>query len=123
MESKICDTSDSFFSAYTSLPGNTACLDCSSPAPQWASVTYGILICMTCTTQHRSLGVSVSQVRSINLDLWTEKHISMMQQGGNIQFKEYMEKYNLEGEELRMKYQTKAAQFYRRKIATLSSGA
>lgn len=122
MENKICENSDAFFLSYTSEEANNRCLDCNSPAPQWASVTYGILICMNCTSVHRSMGVSISQVRSINLDIWTEKHIAMMRVGGNLQFKEFLEKYNLENEEPKVKYQTKAAQFYRRKIAALSNG-
>ena len=121
VENKICENSDAFFLGYTSQEGNQRCLDCNAAAPQWASVTYGILICMNCAGVHRKFGASISQVRSINLDLWTEKHIQMMKVGGNLHFKEFLEKYNLENEEARVKYQSKAALFYRRKIAMLCS--
>ena len=28
------------------MPGNTTCVDCNNNAPQWASVTYGTLMCL-----------------------------------------------------------------------------
>lgn len=45
----------------------------------------------------------------------------MMRVGGNQQFREYLEKYNLEDEQAKIKYQTKAAQFYRKRIAALAN--
>eukprot|EP00347_Sterkiella_histriomuscorum_P007622 403348208 len=123
MENKICENSDQFFASYMSSESNNKCFDCGSPAPQWASISHGILICMNCTSIHRRLGVSVSQVRSINLDIWTEKHITMMRVGGNQQFQEYLEKYNLDKEQPMVKYQTKAAQSYRKRLTAMASNS
>ena len=45
-----------------SLPGNSRCVDCDEMNPEWASVSYGVLLCLRCSGRHRGLGVNVSQV-------------------------------------------------------------
>lgn len=43
------------------LPGNSRCVDCEEMNPEWASVSYGVLLCLRCSGRHRGLGVNVSQ--------------------------------------------------------------
>ncbi|TVU29140.1 hypothetical protein EJB05_20692 [Eragrostis curvula] len=51
------------------IPGNDSCAECRSPDPDWASLNLGILICIECSGAHRNLGVHVSKVRSLRLDV------------------------------------------------------
>ncbi|CAL9163754.1 ADP-ribosylation factor GTPase-activating protein AGD4-like [Musa acuminata AAA Group] len=52
-----------------SIPGNDACAECGAPDPDWASLNLGILVCIECSGVHRNLGVHISKVRSLTLDV------------------------------------------------------
>lgn len=65
-------------------PENRVCFECGAPQPTWASLPNAIFLCLTCAGEHRALGVHVSYVRSLTLDDWTEKQLSMMMLGGNL---------------------------------------
>ncbi|XP_057962906.1 ADP-ribosylation factor GTPase-activating protein AGD4-like isoform X6 [Malania oleifera] len=51
------------------IPGNDLCAECGAPEPDWASLNLGIVLCIECSGVHRNLGVHVSKVRSIRLDV------------------------------------------------------
>lgn len=68
------------------VSGNDVCADCSSPDPDWASLNLGILLCIECSGVHRNLGVHISKVRSLTLDVkvWEPSVISLFQSIGNL---------------------------------------
>ncbi|KAF2288366.1 hypothetical protein GH714_007075 [Hevea brasiliensis] len=65
--------------------GNDKCADCGAPEPDWASLNLGVLVCIECSGVHRNLGVHLSKVRSLTLDVkvWEPSVISLFQSLGN----------------------------------------
>jgi ADP-ribosylation factor GTPase-activating protein 1 len=70
--------------------GNTNCVDCNQSNPIWTSLNFGTFVCLECAGFHRSLGVHITTVRSINLDTWNEKQVKYLEMGGNESFREYL---------------------------------
>lgn len=64
-------------------PENRRCADCGDEDPLWASINLGIFICLECSGIHRSLGVHISKVRSVDLDRWDESMADAMAAMGN----------------------------------------
>lgn len=75
------------------------CFDCNMPNPQWASVTFGIFICLECAGTHRSYGASTSRVKSVNMDDWSEREYLAMRIGGNSEFESFVAKHNMNRKE------------------------
>ncbi|KAL7593818.1 probable ADP-ribosylation factor GTPase-activating protein AGD11 [Lactuca sativa] len=70
--------------SFSSESGNELCADCGSPSPKWVSANLGAFVCIKCSGVHRSLGVHISKILSVNLDEWTEEDVdNVIKLGGN----------------------------------------
>mmetsp|Transcript_9281 Transcript_9281/g.13159 ORF Transcript_9281/g.13159 Transcript_9281/m.13159 type:complete len:249 (-) Transcript_9281:172-918(-) len=142
-ESKLKNFPTACLRLVEKLPGNKQCIDCGEPSPQWASLSYGCLLCLNCSGRHRSFGVVVSKVRSVAMDSWSHSQVLSMLEGGNSQLENFFMRHSLtpqsfddsshsdlnlsaheHGEHLSRvdsligkRYKTKAAKFYRDQLA------
>lgn len=69
-------------------PENRFCADCHRTNPRWASWALNgkpccIFLCIDCSGIHRSMGVQVSKVKSVDLDDWSEEQLQSARDWGN----------------------------------------
>jgi hypothetical protein len=125
------DTTERTAHEITSSIGNDTCFDCDANvmADPWISTNHATVLCLPCAGVHRSLGVHISFVRSINLDSLKGSERELMRRGGNARFRAF-----LEAEEqciprhvwlalpVDLRYHTPAADLYRRQLRAEMEG-
>ena len=100
------------------VEGNSVCIDCGAEKPTWVSINNGVFLCLKCAGVHRSFGMKISQIRSLQIDTWTDSQLLFLTKGGNNNFNKNLNEFNIDpsSASLEVKYKSKVADYYRRNL-------
>lgn len=75
---------NAIFKRLQSLSDNKRCFVCSARKPMWASLAFGVFLCIECAGAHRSqMWRGRGAVRSCTVDTWDQEQMLRMVCGGN----------------------------------------
>ncbi|EGG21127.1 pleckstrin domain-containing protein [Cavenderia fasciculata] len=82
IQSKL-DKSKESLNRLIAIDCNRVCADCGAPNAIWSSINIGVFICINCSGVHRNMGVHISKVRSVTMDIWEQDTIEFFEGMGN----------------------------------------
>ncbi|CAG9315779.1 unnamed protein product [Blepharisma stoltei] len=105
--------SDIIISRYKQLLENQRCFDCNIKNPQWFSTIFGIFLCTSCASDHKKLPIQTN-LKSIDIDLWTPRELCYIEYGGNKKARDY---FNIMNNENKIDYTSNIATSWKNELA------
>eukprot|EP00831_Metopus_contortus_P032122 TRINITY_DN26037_c0_g1_i2.p2 TRINITY_DN26037_c0_g1~~TRINITY_DN26037_c0_g1_i2.p2 ORF type:complete len:174 (-),score=26.37 TRINITY_DN26037_c0_g1_i2:123-644(-) len=98
---------------------NKKCVDCSVMDSTHTSVDFGVFICHKCAAYHTHSNINCSPVMELDKEPLNIKQQKFLEKGGNLAFKNFMTRYDLNDQIPEIKYVTVAADFYRARLKAI----